>query len=218
MIHLKLRAIFIAGLLVLLLAAPALAYRDYPMDVTYSLDNDGQPRKVAVHFMDVSENDQMDKFSPYNYPPDQYKFIVVNYSLMNPTDSPVSYEFNVSIRDQQNRYFTTDEFVLAETVPPRGVLDNRRKSFAVYRNSSNLQLVWTDKELSPPWIHYDTVFDLDFQIVTPTPCVTPTVTPTATPTPTPAPSGGCLPFLPIGLVIGCIGGLGLVTRKLGNGR
>ncbi len=216
--HLKLRVILTIGLITVLLAAPALAYRDYPMDVTYSLDNNGQPRKAAVHFQDVSENDYMDKYSPFNYPPDQYKFIIVNYSLMNPSDSPVTYEFNISIRDQQNRYFTTDEFVLGETVPPHGNLVNRRKSFAVYRNSTNLQLVWTDKEINPPWTRYDTVFDLDFQDVTPTPAATPTSTPSPTPTPTPAPSGGCLPFLPIGLAIGCMGGLGLMAKKYNNGR
>jgi hypothetical protein len=217
--HLKLRVILIIGLLTLGLAAPVMAYRDYPMDVTYSLDNHDNPRKVGVHFQDVSENDYMDKYSPFNYPSEKYKFIVLNYSLINPSDNDVSYEFNVSIRDQANRYFYTDEFILSEKVPAHGSLQNRRKSFPVYRNSTNLQLVWTDKEVNPPWEHYDTIIDINFQDVTPMPSVTPTVTPTPTPTPTPKPPAqGCLPYLPIGLIIGCMGGLGLLARKHRNGR
>lgn len=217
--HMKLRVILIIGLLTLVLAAPAMAYRDYPMDVTYSRDNSGNPRAVGVHFQDVSENDYMDKFSPFNYPPEKYKFIVLNYSLINPSDKDVYYEFNVSIRDQANRYFYTDEFILSEKVPAYSDLQNRRKSFPVYKNSTNLQLVWTDKEVNPPWEHYDTLIDINFQDVTPTPSATPTATVEPTPTPTPpAPTQGCLPYLPIGLIIGCIGGLGLWARKYRTGR
>jgi hypothetical protein len=216
--HMKLRVILIIGLLAACLIAPATAYRDYPMDVTYSEDDVGTQRAVAVHFQDVSEYDQSDKFSPYKYPPEKYKFILLNYSLINPTDRDVTYEFNVSIRDQAGRIFYTDQFILGETVPAHSSLQNRQKDFAVYRNSTNLQIVWTDKKLTPPWGHYDTVIDINLQDVTPTPSSTPTPVPTATPTPTPAPAQGCLSFLPLGLIIGSIGCVGVLTKKYRSGR
>ena len=216
----KLRAILIIGLLAICMIAPAAAYRDYPMDVTYSQDNKGDPRAVAVHFQDVSENDYSDKFSPVKYPPDKYVFILVNYSLINPTDHDVTYEFNISLKDQANRYFYTDQFILGEIVPAQGSLQNRQKPFAVYRNSTNLQIIWTDKETDPPWFHYDTLIPIKFQGITSTPAATPTPTPAATPTPTPthAPAGGCFSFLTLGLLIGCIGCVGIISRKYLNGR
>jgi hypothetical protein len=214
------RVILIIGLLALCLIAPAAAYRVDPVDVTYSEDNNGNPRAVAVHIQDVSEWNSSDKFSPYKYPSDKYKFILVNYSLINPTSSDVSYEFNISLQDQANRKFYTDNFIVGENVPANGKLDNRQKAFAVYRNSTTLQIFWTDKETIPPWDHYDTVIDIHFQDPAPAPTATPlpTATPTATPTPTPAPTGGCLSFLPLGLIIGSVGCVGLLTRKYRSGR
>lgn len=212
--HTKLRVILIIGLLALALAAPAMADREYVMDTTYSQD-----RAVSVHFEKVVETDKSDVFSPFNFPPDKYRFVTLYYSLYNPFDRDVNYEFNISIRDQADRYFYTDEFILSEKVPAGGSLLNRHKDFAVYRNSTNLQLVWYDKEPNPPWDHYYTYIPIELTDITPTPSATPapTLTPSPTPTPTP-PARGCLPYLPIGLIIGCIGGLGLWARRHGSGR
>ncbi|WP_254591215.1 hypothetical protein [Methanocella conradii] len=182
------------------------------MDAEYPEGPNGNPRAVLVHFEKAVESDTSDVFSPVNFPSDQYKYVTVYYSLYNPSDKDVEYEFNVSIRDQANRYFYADEFILAEKVPAHGSLQNRVKHFAVYRNSTSLQLVWTDKEVNPPWDHYDTFIDLKFQDATPTP--TPTPTPTSTPTPTPSnPAGQCMPFLPVGLIIGGVGGAGLLINR-----
>jgi hypothetical protein len=212
--QMKLRVILIIGLLTLAFVAPAMADRAYVMDATYA-----EGRATSVHFEKVVETDKSDVFSPFNFPPEKYKFVTLYYSLYNPSDKDVNYEFNISIRDQADRYFYTDEFILAEKVPAGGMLSNRHKDFAVYRNSTNLQLVWYDKEPSPPWNHYYTYIPIELTDITPTPSATatPTSTPTPTPTPTP-PAQGCLPYLPIGLIIGCIGGLGLLARKHGPGR
>ncbi len=211
MIHMKLRAIIIIGLMICLIS-PAFADRVCVLDAWYTEDQNGNPRAVNVHLEKAVESDTSDKFSPANYPPDQYKFVTIYYSLYNPSDKDVYYEFNVSIRDSANRYFYTDEFILAEKVPAHGTLQNRVKRYAVYRNSTGLQLVWTDKEVNPPWYHYDTIIDLNFQDVTPTPAPSPSVTPTPTPV-SPGPAGQCSPFLPLGLIIGGIGCAGLAINR-----
>jgi hypothetical protein len=214
-VHMKLRVILIIGLLALGLIAPALADRVDFMDVTYSEDQKGNPRPLSVHLTKAVESNTSDIFPPAKFPTEKYKFISLYYSLYNPSNKSVYYEFNVSLRDQANRHFYSD--VALDTVPA-GQHYDRVLYFAVYRNSTNLQLVWTDKEVNPPWFHYDTVLDIDFKEVTPTPTATATATPTATPTPTPAPTGGCLAFLPLGLIIGSVGCVGLLTKKYGRGR
>ncbi len=214
-IRMKTRVILIIGLLILCFIAPALADQEDIIGQAYSDD-----RALTVQIEKVTESDTSDIFSPFNYPPDQYKFITLYYSLYNPSANDVDYEFNVSVRDQANRIFTTDVFILGEKVPAGGKLLNRAKYYAVYRNSSTIQLVWTDKQPNPPWYHYDTVIDVNFPSPTPIPTITPTPTVTVTPTPTPTarPAGNCLPFLPIGAVLGGVGGLGLLTKKYRPGR
>jgi hypothetical protein len=216
--YMKLGVILIIGLLTLAFVAPAMADRAFVMDRTVSEDLNGNPRVLSVRFEKVVETDRSDAYSLINYPPEKYKFITLYYTLFNPSDKDVNYEFNVSIRDQADRYFYTDEFILGEKVPAGGSLA-RHKDFAIYRNSTNLQLVWYDKEPEPPWDHYYTYIPVEMTDITPTPSVTPKAAPTSTPTPTPTPPAqGCLPYLPIGLIIGCIGGLGLWARRHGPGR
>lgn len=213
--HMKLRAILIIGLLACCLIAPAMADRVDYMDVTYSEDQNGEPRALSVHLDKIVESDTSDKFSPAKFPADKYKFIALYYRLINPSNKSVYYEFNVSLKDQANRYFYSD--VALDTVPAEDHYD-RVMYFAVYRNSTNLQLVWTDKQVEPPWFHYETVIPIEFQDVTPTPSATATPTSTPTPTPTPAPSGSCLTFLPLGLLIGSVGCVGILSRKYISGR
>jgi hypothetical protein len=217
-IHIKLRVILIIGLLTLAFVVPAAADRTDVMDTTYSQDLHGNPRAASLRFEKVVETDTSDVFSPFNFPPEKYKFISLYYTLFNPSGKDVNYEFNITIRDQANREFYTDVFILAEKVPSGGSL-TRRKDFAVYRNSTNLQLVWYDKEVDPPWDHYYTYIPIEFADITPTPSATPaaTVAPTPTPTP-PAPAQGCMSYLPLGLIIGCVGGFGLWARKYRTGR
>jgi hypothetical protein len=213
----KTRVILIIGLLILCFIAPALADQEVTLGSTYSDD-----RALTVKLEKVVETDTSDIYSPFNFPPDKYKFITLYYSLYNPSDRDVTYEFNVSIRDQANRIFNTDEFILGEKVAAGGKLLNRHKDFAVYRNSTTIQLLWTDKQPNPPWFHYDTVIDIVFPSPTPIPTTSPiTPTPTSTPTPTPtrtSPVGQCLPFLPIGILLAGVGSAGLLTRKYGPGR
>ncbi len=208
----KLRFIPIIGLLILAFVAPAMADRVDVMDTTVSQDQHGNPRALSVRFEKVVETDTSDIYSPFNYPPEKYKFIRLYYTLFNPSDKDVDYEFNVSIRDMADRYFYTDEFILGEIVSAGGSLV-RHKDFAVYRNSTNLQLVWYDKEPNPPWDHYYTYIPIELTDITPTPSATQAPTSTPSPSSTAAPAWGCNPFLPIGLIIGCVCGLGLFARK-----
>ena len=218
-IYMKYRVILIVGLLILCFIVPAFADLVEPMDVMYS-----ENRALSVRFEKVVESNTSDIFSPYKYPADQYEFITLYYSLYNPSDSDVYYEFNISVQDQANNVFTANDFILGETVPAHSSLQNRIKHYAVYSNSTFLEFVWTDKEPNPPWDHFITTIPISFVLPTPTPTALPTTAPTITPTPTPEPTPAqgplsrCLPFMLIGAVIGGVGGMGLLTRRFRIGR
>ena len=218
-ICMKYRVILIVGLLIICFIAPALADLTEPMDVMYS-----ENRAVTVRFEQVVESNTSDVLSPFTYPPSQYEYITLYYSLYNPSDSDVSYDFDISIQDQANDLFPANDFILAETVPAHSSLQNRVKHFAVYKNSTSLEFVWTDKMPNPPWTDFITTIPINFAppspppTPTPMPTLLPTPTPTPVPTPVPGPLSGCLPFMPIGAVIGGVGGMGLLTKKLRIGR
>src|SRR5271157_1223947 len=214
--YMKTRALIIIGLLVLCFITPAFADTTYNLDKMFS-DN----RAVNVLFENVVVSNSSQSISPFNYPPDQYEYVTVYYSLYNPSASDIGYEFNISIKDQANHYYAqaVDEFIGPDNVPAGGHVD-RRNDFAIYKNTTNFWIVWTDKQINPPWNHYDTVINVT-TLATPTPYpVTPTPTVSATPTtaPTTAPNGNCLPFLPLGLLLTVVGGIGLLSMKYRNGR
>lgn len=206
--------ILIIGLLALAFVAPAVADRVDVMDKTVSQGETGYAMPLSVRFEKAVESDTSDAFSPVNFPPDKYKFVTLYYTLINPSNNSVHYEFNISIRDRAGRYFTTDPAI--DNVPA-GQQYHRAMYFAVYRNSTDMQLVWYDKDPSPPWNYYYTYIPLEFTDITPTPSVPPATAPSSSPAPTQS-TPGCLPYLPLGLLVGSIGGLGLIARRRGQGR
>ena len=206
-IYMKLRVILIIGLLITCFIVPAFADLTMPMDVMYS-----ENRAVSVRFEQVVESNTSDVLSPFTYPPSQYEYITLYYSLYNPSDTDQYYEFNISIGDQANDIFPANDFILGETVPAHGSLQDRVKHYAVYKNATFLQFIWTDKDPNPPWEHFNTYIPITFTAPAPTP------TPTPTPTPAQGPLSTCLPFMPIGAVLGGVGGMGLLTRRFRPGR
>ncbi len=208
----KLRIMLIVGLLVACLIAPVLADRVDIMDTTFK-------HKVDVKFEKVVEKDTSDIFPPQNFPPNEYKFVTLYYSFYNPTGSDIRYEFNISIKDQNGNIFTGENFLVAETVPANGNLLGRYKEFAIYRNSTDYNFIWIDKKTDAPWQEETQTVPITYPEPTPEPAES--VTTTAQATPTAVPGSGtqhCLPFLPLGVVIGGFGGMGILSKRYLNQR
>ena len=110
--------------------------------------------------------------------------------------------------------FTGENFVVAETVPANNNLV-RSKEYAIYKNSTDYYFVWTDKQTDAPWLPWINTINITYPAPTPEP--TDAITPTAQATPTTAPNvpitNRCLPFLPIGAVIGGFGGMRHFCRR-----
>lgn len=213
-VYMKLRIAIIVGLIAAFLIAPALAAERVSLDFPQTHEN----HKVTVTLEKVVEKDTSDVYPPQNFPPSLYKFVTLHYSLYNPTDSEIRYDFNISIMDQNGHVFEATNFLIAERVPAHGSLQNRYKEYAIYRNSTQYQFVWHDKEKEAPWNYFTTYINVSFAEPTPEPTVIATPYVTAKPSPTPEPVGKCLPFLPLGMVVGGFGGLGLLSRKYLNNR
>lgn len=213
----KFRIIFIVALLIAGLIVPAFAAERLSQDFPMTFNN----HKVTVVFDKVYESDTSDIYPPQNYPPSEYKFVTLDYSLYNPTSSDIRYEFNISIEDQNGNTFSGENFEVAETVPANGNLLGRYKEFAIYRNSTNYHFVWIDKQVDSPWLPWISTVNITYPMPTPEPAESATATAQATPTPTPV-SGSttqhCLPFLPLGAVIGGFGGMGILSKKYLNHR
>jgi hypothetical protein len=209
----KYRVMLIMGLLIACLIAPVLADRVDVMDTTYN-------HKVQVRFDKVVEKSTSDIYPPQNYPPTDYKFVTLYYSFYNPTSSDVRYEFNIMIEDQNGNYFAGENYLIAETVPANGNLLNRYKEYAIYRNSTDYYFVWQDKQSESPWLVQNQTVPITYPAPTPEP--TEAVTATAQTTPTTSPNvpitNRCLPFLPIGAVIGGFGGMGILSKRFLNQR
>ncbi len=210
----KLRIMLIVGLLVACLIAPVLADRVDVMDTTFK-------HKVDVKFEKVVERGTSDIYPPQNYPPTEYKFVTLYYSFYNPTSIDARYDFNIDIEDQNGNIFKGENYIVAENVPANGNLLNRYKEYAIYRNSTDYYFVWHDKQIDAPWLDTTTPVNITYPEPTPEPAGSVTATAQATPTPTPG-NGSvtqhCLPFLPLGAVIGGFGGMGILSKRYLNQR
>lgn len=209
----KLRMMLIVGLLIASLIVPALAAERTSEGFPETFSGN---HKVTVTYEKVVEKDTSDIYPPQNYPPVDYKFVTLYYSLYNPTDSDIKYEFNVDVQDQNGIVFKGENFNIWELVPSKGSLLNRYKEYAIYRNSTQYQFVWHDKGIDAPWLDTTTYVNVTFPEPTPEPAntISASAQPTATPAPTQVPiTQRCLPFLPLGIVIGGFGGIGLVSKN-----
>lgn len=209
----KCRVMIIVGLLIACLIAPVLADRVDIMDTTYK-------HKVEVKFEKVIEKSTSEIYPPQNFPPTDYKFVTLDYSFYNPTSSDIRYEFNVDIEDQNGNVFSGENYLIAETVPANGHLLNRYKEFAIYKNSTDYYFVWHDKQTDSPWLDQTSIVNITYPEPTPEPtdAATPTAQATATPVPNVPITQKCLPFLPLGAVIGGFGGMGILSKRYLNQR
>lgn len=202
--------LFIFGLSVMIFITPALA-----ADETYLISKIYEHNNIRIELDKVIVSDQPVGYSPMNFPPSEYRFVRLYYTLSNPTDTTTKYQFKMFVQDDRGREYKSDEFTLAE-VMPAGSRKNFVKEYAVYRNSTLVQLAWYDMDKETlndinTYIRFDSM-------------ATPTPEPTATPEPivTIAPSevpdtmpsvSKCLPMLPIAMVAGGFGGIGILIRR-----
>ncbi len=192
----KLRIAIIAALMALIalmLAAPAYAAdKTYYTEPQILTDDTG----VVITIDHVKVSDLPEGYSIFNYPPTQYQFYTLYYTLSNPTDQRIRFQFNINFVDDKGRSFTSEEYNLAEWLNPNDRSTLQPKEFAVYRNASDVHLKW--RHIDRYWNNETaTTITLVEEIkssptITPTPEVTPTrmATPTATQSPTPAPAPG----------------------------
>jgi len=192
----KLRIAIIAALMALIalmLAAPAYAAdKTYYTEPQILTDDTG----VVITIDHVKVSDLPEGYSVFNYPPTQYQFYTLYYTLSNPTDQRIRFQFNINFVDDKGRSFTSEEYNLAEWLNPNDRSTLQPKEFAVYRNASDVHLKW--RHIDRYWNNETaTTITLVEEIkssptITPTPEVTPTqmATPTATQSPTPAPAPG----------------------------
>lgn len=192
----KLRIAIIAALMALIalmIAAPAYAAdKTYYTEPQILTDDTG----VVITIDHVKVSDLPEGYSVFNYPPTQYQFYTLYYTLSNPTDQRIRFQFNINFVDDKGRSFTSEEYNLAEWLNPNDRSTLQPKEFAVYRNASDVHLRW--RHIDRYWNNETaTTITLVEEIkssptITPTPEVTPTqmATPTATQSPTPAPAPG----------------------------
>lgn len=214
MMLMKVRITILTALLALLLITPAFAAETtYPINKIY--DHNG----IRIELEKIVESDTSDGYSPFNYPPSEYKFFKLYYYLSNPSQEDKRYQFKMYVQDESGKVYSSDEFTTAVSLPA-GSRKAYIKEYAVYRNRSDFQLIWYDFDYEN---FMDTTTYIKIEAVpTPTPTPLPTEVPQVskvpTPTPTPAPTGGCAPFLPLGLMLGGIGGMVLLARNHVNRR
>ena len=216
----KLRITIIAALMalmVLMLAAPA-----YAADKTFYTEprilTDGTGVVVTIDHVKVS--DMPEGYSVFNYPPTQYQFYTLYYTLANPTDQKIRFQFRINFVDTKGRIFTSEEYNLAEWLNPNDLSTLQPKEFAVYRNATDVHLEW--KHIDRFWnnetmTRINLVEDIKSSpTITPTQVVTSTqvATPAATQSmkPTPAPGFELL------LTLAGLGSVGLLVNRLTSRR
>lgn len=215
----KLRITIIAALIALVaLAAPAWAaeqtlYAD-PMKLT---DDKG----IVIEIDHVKVSDMPTGYSTFNYPPTEYKFYTLYYTLSNPTDERLRYQFLIHFVDDKGRSYTSEEFNLADWLNANSRTSLQPKEFAVYRNATGVHLEWT--HINQYWrnetVTNITLVEAGTETAAATPTAEATPQPTATPTPTPTPtptsaSKPCLPFLPMVVLAGGAGAAGVFVKRL----
>ena len=222
----KLRIMIIAALMTLAFVAPAYAAdKIYYAEPAKLVDDNG----IEIQIKDVKVSDMPTGYSIFNYPPSQYQFYTISYWIANPTDERIKYQFKINFVDEKGRVYTSEEFNLAGNIDPnKKLLDMMQypatqKEFAVYRNATGVYLQWEhiDRYLNEMKITNISLVQEAAPTVTATPAPTATAAPTATPTATPAPtatpgSQPCLPFLPMALIAGGFGTVGLIYNRMGR--
>jgi hypothetical protein len=208
----KLRLMFIITALTLYLAVPAFAE-----DAVYQINQYYSTGEYNLNVEKAVVSNKATTFSMINYPPERYNYLRVHYWIDNPTNNSIKVQLKLTVQDDSGAIFTASSFLLADPIPANQRV-YRVKEFAVPKNSTYYTVIWSyfDKiSFEDKAVRVYTIVPGAVMTPTPTPVVTPTPTPSpvSTPTPTPSTNGlNCLPMLPLGVMLGCVGGMVLVSR------
>ena len=211
--HPKLKFALIAALAALLLAAPALAAepsRLYFTNPSILKDDSG----LEIHLISVGASDTPRGSYEFAYPPSQYRFYILNYTVSNPTNQSLPFDLNVAIKfnDSNGTTYGPVDQMPYETIPA-GKGGPNSAEYAIPRTAHDLSLVWTHLDRTFNTWTYTDVYLEPQAAATPTPTAGPTANPTATATPTPTPTGLWEPLLPLTAIVAGAGIILLLGRR-----
>jgi hypothetical protein len=201
-IHVLRKLALAAVLLVFFMVAPALAEPDttYYTNPSILKDDSG----IQIELSEIVASDLPKGSIIFTYPPSEYRYYVLYYTLYNPTDQDIRYQFNITFMDSNGTSYTTEDNTLATSIGAGRRISDEIKEFPVPRNATGLHLRWyfINKDLNEREWRDINITEQAVATPTPTPVPTATATPTpaASPTATPTPADGFLPLLAIGLV------------------
>lgn len=200
----KLKILLIAMLLALFAMAPALAASDqiyYPEPMILKDDNGLQIELNSI----VASDEPLGSIS-WTYPPSQYKYYRLYYTLYNPTDHDIRYQFNITFVDSNGTVYVPDEYLLASGIGAGRRVSDYVKEYPIPRNSTGLYMRW----------HHLNTYVNEYELTNialqsqpaPTPTIVPTATPVTSATPVPSPTAtakstpvsGLLPLAALGIV------------------
>jgi hypothetical protein len=203
-----LRKIALAGILLAFFAVvPALAEPDtiYYASPSILKDDNG----LQIELREIVASDLPKGSIIFTYPPEQYRYYVLYYTLYNPTDHDIRYQFDISFMDSNGTVYKTEDNILATGIGAGRRISDELKEFPVPRNATGVYLRWRHLNQYLNSYEWTNINVSTQQTVTPTPTPTPAATVTATPTPAaasptatakPTPVDGLLPLLAIGIV------------------
>ncbi|OPY28560.1 MAG: hypothetical protein A4E28_01445 [Methanocella sp. PtaU1.Bin125] len=195
----KVKILLTAALVALFATAPALAADQiYYADPMILPDDSG----IQIELNNIVASDEPLGSISWTYPPSQYRYYRLYYTLYNPTDHDIRYQFNINFVDSNGTVYTTEDNILAYGLGAGRRVSDYFKEYPIPRNATGLYLRW--RHLNTYVNEYEmTNIALQLQ-ATPTPAPTATVQPTATPapspTPNPAPVSGLLPLAALGMI------------------
>jgi len=205
-IRMKLNILLIATLLTLFAIAPALAASDqiYYADPMILRDDSG----LQIELNNIVASDEAIGSIFWSYPSSQYKYYRLYYTLFNPTDHDIRYQFNITFVDSNGTVYVTEDNILAYGLGSGRRVSDYFKEYPIPRNATGLYMRW--HHLNTYVNEYEwTNIALQTQVApTPTPVPTATAQPSATPAPSPSPTAkpapvnGLLPLAALGM-IGC---------------
>ncbi|HMK48099.1 MAG TPA: hypothetical protein VK436_15870 [Methanocella sp.] len=216
----KLRVFITIALIFLLFSTTVYAAKDrifYPSQKLLQEDSG-----IIVEIDHIKLSDTSIGYSPFNFPPTEYKFYTLYYYISNPTNDSIKYEFRIHFADDQGREYTSEEYNLAEVVNPHS-RGPEQKEFAVYRNASGVYLRWDHINH-----YYNTMETTNISLIedlgpTATPAASPkatviasaTVSPTSAPTTSPTVAPSTLsPYITIMSIAIGAGAISLISGRL----
>jgi hypothetical protein len=201
----KLKILLIATLLALFAIAPALAASDqtYYADPMILKDDSG----IQIELNSIVASDEPYGSITYSYPSSQYKYYRVYYTLYNPTDHDIRFQFDLTFVDSNGTVFTTDDNILGYGLGAGRRVSDYFKEYPIPRNASGLYMRWHHLNTYVNEYEWTNIAIQSQPAPTPTAVPTATAVPSATPVPSPTstakptPVNGLLPLAALGMVV-----------------